>query len=313
MANNNKKSNIVKLHTDFTGVRHEQLSRDEVRSRKKRKLKRRRAIKKAILSFMLLLMVVLIGTVLAFTVFFKIDSIKVKGGTVYPQKIIVKNCGVEVGDSLLLTSSGKIAENLMKALPYVGSISITRELPSTLIINVTDTSVAGAFSYKGGFVLINDSGKVLDASADILGEGIPVISGVEIDSAKDGEIVNIKKEATKEILFELLKSVTEAGIVGVTEINLKDTSNIVMKYDNRIKILVGSETNLKTKILRAASAIERENEINQYEVGVLDLRTEPYAYFKVGEEETTKKSDKTNNKKDKNYKDTNKKSEKTTE
>ena len=36
-----------------------------------------------------------------------------------------------------------------------------------------------------------------------------------------------------------------------------------------------------------AAAIERENEINQYEVGVLDLRTEPKVYFKAGDYETT--------------------------
>ena len=31
----------------------------------------------------------------------------------------------------------------------------------------------------------------------------------------------------------------------------------------------------------------KENEINSYSEGVLDLRTEPYAYFSPGEEETT--------------------------
>ena len=35
------------------------------------------------------------------------------------------------------------------------------------------------------------------------------------------------------------------------------------------------------------AAIEKENEINSYSEGVLDLKTEPYAYFSPGEEETT--------------------------
>jgi hypothetical protein len=85
----------------------------------------------------------------------------------------------------------------------------------------------------------------------------------------------------------LLKAVTKAGVDRLTEIDVTDTSEIFMKYDNRIKILVGSSVNLETKILRAASAIERENEINQYEIGVLDLRTEPRVYFKAGSDETT--------------------------
>ena len=45
--NKNNSSKIIKLPTDFTGVSGQQLSRDEIRSRKKKRLKRRRAIRKA--------------------------------------------------------------------------------------------------------------------------------------------------------------------------------------------------------------------------------------------------------------------------
>jgi len=99
----------------------------------------------------------------------------------------------------------------------------------------------------------------------------------------------------------------------MTEIDLTDTSAITMKYDNRIKILVGPAVKLETKILRAASAIDRENEINQYETGVLDLRTDPKVFFKAGLEETTteKNSSNKDKNKDKNKNNDNKKSETT--
>ncbi|MBO5857066.1 MAG: hypothetical protein J6Q87_02335, partial [Clostridia bacterium] len=61
----NNNSNIIKLPTGFTGTSGQQLSRDEIRSRKKKRLKRKRAIRKAIFSFVLLLLVVIIGLVLA--------------------------------------------------------------------------------------------------------------------------------------------------------------------------------------------------------------------------------------------------------
>ena len=85
-----------------------------------------------------------------------------------------------------------------------------------------------------------------------------------------------------------------------------------MRYDNRIKILVGPAVKLETKILRAASAIDRENEINQYETGVLDLRTDPKVFFKAGLEETTEKNSTSKDKnKDKNKNKDNKKNETT--
>ena len=293
----NNNSNIIKLPTGFTGTSGQQLSRDEIRSRKKKRLKRKRAIRKAIFSFVLLLLVVIIGLVLAVTVFFKVDTIKAKGSTVYPQKIILQNCGVETGDSLLLSSEEQIAENLMNSLPFVGNVTIERKLPSTLIINITDTYSAAAISNKGNFILINEDGKVLDSDATILSEGIPLVTGIETGSFKESEIITFKTEENGDILIELLKAVTKAGISDLTEINVTDTSDIFMIYNDRIKILVGSSLNLETKILRAAAAIERENEINQYEVGILDLRTEPKVYFKAEDyKKTTKPSKKSDNK-----------------
>lgn len=301
MANmkKNNTSNIIKLPTGFTGTSGQQLSRDEVRSRKKKRLKRKRAIRKAIFSFVLLLVVGIIGLALAVTVFFKIDTIKAKGSKAYPQKIILQNCGVETGDSLLLSSEEQIAETLMSSLPFVGSVTIERKLPSTLIINITDTYTAAAISNKGNFILINEDGKVLDSDANILSEGIPVVKGVETESFKESETITFKTKENGDILIELLKAVTKAGVTGLTEIDVTDTSDIFMIYNDRIKILVGSSLNLETKILRAAAAIERENEINQYEIGVLDLRTEPKVYFKAEDykkKKPTKKSDKKLNK-----------------
>jgi len=311
----NNSTKIIKLPTDFTGISGQQLSRDEVRSRKKKRLKRRRAIRKAIFSFVMLLIVGVIGLVLALTVFFKIDTIKAKGSTAYPPKIIIENCGVSVGDSILLSGEEQIAKALMSALPFVGSVTIERELPSTLIINVTDTSTAAAISNKGTYILINENGKVLDSDSDILTEGIPLVVGVEVESFKEGETITFKTKENGDILIEVLKAVTKAGIISLSEIDVTDTSEIFMKYDNRIKILVGSSVNLETKILRAASAIERENEINQYEIGVLDLRTEPKVYFKAGEEEsTTALTDEQKTDKNEDSTETiNKTSEKTTE
>ena len=313
-GNKNNSSKIIKLPTDFTGVSGQQLSRDEVRSRKKKALKRKRAIRKAILSLFMLFIVAIVGFVLAVTVFFKIDTIKAKGSGVYPQKIIIENSGVAVGDSLLLVSESSLSKTLLSNLPFIGSVTIERDLPSTLIINVTDTVTAAAISNnQGSYIFINDEGKVLKADSNVVTEGIPVVAGVEVESYKVGEIITFKTKETGDILIQLLQASSKAGIIWLTEIDLTDVSAITMKYDNRIKILVGPAVKLETKILRAASAIDRENEINQYETGVLDLRTDPKVFFKAGLEETTteKNSTSKDKSKDKNKNKDNKKNETT--
>ena len=96
--------------------------------------------------------------------------------------------------------------------------------------------------------MINENGKVLDSDSDILTEGIPLVAGVEVESFKEGETITFKTEENGDILIEVLKAVTKAGIISLSEIDVTDTSEIFMRYDNRIKILVGSSVNLETKI-----------------------------------------------------------------
>ena len=52
---------------------------------------------------------------------------------------------------------------------------------------------------------------------------------------------------------------------------------------------MGSLTNIETKLARGAAALEKENEINAYSEGTLDLKTEPYVYFKSGSDKEEKK------------------------
>ena len=70
----------------------------------------------------------------------------------------------------------------------------------------------------------------------------------------------------------------------------ENINDIKIKYDDRITFAVGSLTNIETKLARGVAALEKENEINAYSEGTLDLKTEPYVYFKSGSEDKAKEN-----------------------
>ena len=76
----------------------------------------------------------------------------------------------------------------------------------------------------------------------------------------------------------------------LTEIDIKNINDIKIKYDDRITFAVGSLTNIETKLARGVAALEKENEINAYSEGTLDLKTEPYVYFKSGSDDAKNNS-----------------------
>lgn len=269
--------------------RNTQLSRDEVRSINKKKMNRRRKMKKHILSILLALVVMCVGLVLVFSLFFKINTITISGDKVYSDKMVTEKSGIEIGENLFKVNEEKLSQKLSKDLPYIKGVTVEKKLPDTVIINVEAAKEVAAITTKKGFVLLDETGKVLDKNASILKENVAVINNVKLKEYIEGEKVVLTDEKKTEALIKLFEAIKNADMQLLTEIDLKNINDIKIKYDDRITFAVGSLTNIETKLARGMAALEKENEINAYSEGTLDLKTEPYVYFKSGSDDTKKK------------------------
>ena len=270
--------------------RNTQLSRDEVRSINKKKMSRRRKLKKNMLSVLLAVVVMCVGLVLVFSLFFKINTITISGDKVYSDKMVADKSGIEMGENLFKVNGEKLTEKLSKDLPYIKSVTVERKLPDTIIINVEAAKEVAAITTKKGFVLLDETGKVLDKNASILKENVAVVNNVKLKEYIEGEKVILTDEKKTETLIKLFEAIKNADMQLLTEIDLKNVNDIKIKYDDRITFAVGSLTNIETKLARGVAALEKENEINAYSEGTLDLKTEPYVYFKSGSEDKAKEN-----------------------
>ena len=268
---------------------NQHLSRDEQRSINKKKLARKRKMRKNFLMFFMAVAVLCIGLILVFSLFFKINTISVKGDNVYSDKMVTEKSGIDFGANLFRINEKKISEKLSKDLPYIEEITLERDLPDTLIINVKATKEVAAIASKDGFVLIDKKGKVLDKDASILRENVAVINNVKTAEITEGEKISFTSQEKTDAVLALLEAIDKCGLDLITQINIKNINDIRIKYDDRITFEVGSLTNVETKLARGKAALEKENEINAYSEGTLDLKTEPYVYFKAGSDEANKK------------------------
>lgn len=263
----------------------ENLSRDEVRSRNKKRIKRKRKIKKLAVLFLLAVAIICTGVLLALTVFFKINTVKITGAKVYANTQIIEQGGIETGKSLFSITEEELNEILPKRLPYIKSVKLIRKLPDTLTIEVTATRESAAFVSGSGYVLVDDTAKVLDTNASMLRENVAIVSGVQPKNIVEGEIISLGKTDIDEDFKIVLSTLEKSDFSGVTEIVLTDKGEFKLIYEDRITIKLGTMENLSTKLQRAKAAIDKENLINPYSEGVLDLKTEPYAFFKNGAED----------------------------
>ena len=71
-----------------------------------------------------------IAVILAMALFFKISDITVEGASRYTGGQIVEASGIELDDSIFFVSTGSAEIHIKDALPYIDSVSVTRDLPA---------------------------------------------------------------------------------------------------------------------------------------------------------------------------------------
>ncbi len=265
--------------------KEENLSKDEVRYLNKKRVKRKRRAKKIFTGAVFACAIVAVFILLALTVVFKIETIKIQGAKLYDDKVVIQKSGISIGDGLFAVSEDKLNEVLPSNLPYIKNIEIRRQLPSTLIIEIFSTRETAAFTGSDGYILVDETGKVLDTKAQMLRDNVAFVSGAKVKSSVPGQIIELQKEAQTETFLTILKGLNESEIKDITEISIDKKGAFRLVYQDRIKIELGNTDNLLVKLERGKLAIDKENAINPYSEGVLNLADEPNAYFSPGEEE----------------------------
>ena len=123
--------------------RREQAHLEELRQkqRKRARHRTRRRINPGVWKRILIMAAVVAAVVLSMVLFFRVRSVEVTGSAYYTADEIRAACGVAQGDNLLTLSRARIAGNIMAELPYVSTVQVTRRLPDTLELTVTEYDI----------------------------------------------------------------------------------------------------------------------------------------------------------------------------
>ncbi len=258
-----------------------QMSGDEriVNRTNQRRKKNRR--KKLIIRSAVCLLFLIIGIILVLTMFFNISEITVSGDAVYSNESIIASSGASIGDNLIFISKDEINEKISTELPYIDSVKIKRHLPSGLELIITKTEAKYAVIQEGYYTLLNKNGKVLESGLEFIGENITLLNIGEITSAEVGTNIVTENEKVYDKLLLVSNACEECGIDSITSIDLSDIYNIKLLYQGRITLVLGETDNANTykKLALGKSAIETQNEENEYYRGTINLTVDGKGYW----------------------------------
>ena len=134
------------------------------KKRKTRRRRRRGGLGRLLRPLSVLLTAV--AVVAALTMFFKVSTVEVTGSSRYRDGEVAAASGVELGDNLVLLDKYRIAQRIYTELPYVTEARINRKFPSTLVLEVTETTAVASIQGAGGYWLLSAKGKLVEAAEE---------------------------------------------------------------------------------------------------------------------------------------------------
>lgn len=256
------------------------ITTEEKRHKQNKKRRLKNSVRNALITIGLLLALLAVGVVLSLTVFFKIETINITGSGMYSTEDITAYCTVDIGDNLFLIDKNKCSENLEQRLPYIYDVEITRELPSTLNLNITEATPAYMIKNDDeSYTLLDDKFKVLENNSAATADGIVEIQNAGIIKNDTGFPIGFENEDTAACLNELSAIIKRLDITEATAVSSDGKNNNYIVYDGRITLKLGNLENLENKVYRGIAGCEKLMESNPNAKGTMDLSGGKQFYF----------------------------------
>ena len=272
---NNKENGILKKKAE-----NKKWSQDAARNNRQR---RRGRIGTA--TALLIIILAAAGAMLSLTVFFKVENVRVEGiDRNYSEEEILRAGDIQLGSSLILLSTKDIEEKLTATLPLISSVSVKREFPDTVVIDVRTSDYRMALCYDEGYLIVSENLKIIDnvTTVDESKRPYTCIWGINPSSTSVGATLSTGDENGTYYLESMIDSLKSHDILAMaSDINVSDKLNLSLVYDERIYVMIGTASNLDYKIsMLKEIAVEK---LTDDETGYLDLSVAGKGTFKSGD------------------------------
>lgn len=235
--------------------------------------RKRRKWRKIILTA-LATVVIIAGVIASVRVIFKIETISVSGESIYQLEEILSALPVKNGDNLFSFNTAKTLAAVQEALPYLGSVTIARKLPSTIQVAVVNAVETYNVNTGDGWAVLDEKFRVLRVTAEPP-SGCVMILGVDVAHAKAGQMVAFDDAEKLAAFTAICAALTARELAAVGEIDLSNILDMTVLYDNRIRINLGTVNEMDAKVEWAKYLLTNQEAGKEYigaeERGTLDV------------------------------------------
>lgn len=217
------------------------------------KKKQRKAAKRRKITPFLIVMSVFIAAAaiyLCLTMLFNVDHIDIIGNTLYEERDLIETSGIEKGENLFEVDTAYAEDKLYAVYNYIEAVEVKRSFPNGVTITITEAEPFSVIEEADGYTLVSAGGKVLERGLEEVPYGMLSVRGIStITSTED----DIKRTA---LMQRIINTMRELEMEGYNFLDLSDTLEITMIYENRVRVELGNELELEYKLQFADKVIK---------------------------------------------------------
>ncbi len=242
--------------------------RDVIDINSYRMSRRRAGIARGVMIFVLWLVCLLAGYFLATSSLFAIRHVEISGNSQVTEERIMDLAGITPGANIFSVRPSR-ADLWLTIEPYIASADVSRRLPGTVTVTVTER-VPAAMMYAGSAVLFLDAGgRVLERFHILSEAGLPLISGVDLTGCGTVPGCVIDGAGMSEALTVLAALPADAQSIG--EINVANTQNIRLYTLDGVEIRLGDASDFDTKYRLYTGVIEDDRQEGRGRIDYIDV------------------------------------------
>ncbi len=225
----------------------------------------------------MLLLAIVAASVMFLTPWFNITEIRVGGNATVQTDAIIAQSEIYTGANIFKISTSHAQEKI-SVMPYIKSVEVKKSFPSAVEINVTESHVSAYIAHGGGYVIIDEDGKVLEYTT-AQPEGCMQIVGCQIQEFEPGHKIKVDLDEKFDIIILYIDEFEKSGLLGgVASLDITNVVDIKFRYENRLDVFCGDSENLDRKILTFNEIAF--NQLSANARGEIDLRIDGRVHYR---------------------------------
>ncbi len=197
--------------------------RERIEERRRYSKRKQRRFRTRFYIIICSIFLIIAGFIFSMSGFFTVDSIEVQGNSHYTAEEIINMAHATAGRNILYNDGGDEMEEYLEQNPYIKKATVTRRLPSTLVIKVSERTERMAFKYDDDYLLMDENGILLKKTRNE--PMVTIVEGNIVSKIKLGERIGTENDELMKQTTDLIKTMISSDMYFV-RVDMSDTKQV---------------------------------------------------------------------------------------